>query len=80
VLSPVAGFTVTCWPGRLVAVPGGVAVAEMVAGAVAVAGGGVVVGLRTTGAGLLPHPAARTASTAAAAHRRGKFTLPHLPA
>ena len=71
VLSPVAGVTVACWAFPLVVVTDGAAVAEAVAGAVVVAGGGVVVGLRVTGAGLLPHPAARTVSTAAAAHRRG---------
>jgi hypothetical protein len=43
--------------------------------AVLVAGDGVLVGLRVTGAGLLPHPAAKTASAVAAAHRRGKFTI-----
>lgn len=75
VLSPVAGVTVTCWAFPLVAVADGVAVVEAVAGAVVVAAGGVVVGLRTTGAGLLPQPTARTASTVAAAHRRGKLTI-----
>jgi hypothetical protein len=73
-LSPVAGVTVTFWC-PLGAGAEEVAVAEAAAGAVVVAGGGVVVGLRVTGAALLPHPAASSVSTAAAAQRRGQFTM-----
>jgi hypothetical protein len=78
-LSPVAGVTVICWPCPLVAVAGAVGIADGVAGVVATGAAGVVVGLRITVAGLLPHPAARTTSTAAAAQRRRKFTILTLP-
>jgi len=50
-------------------------VADAVAGAVVAGGGAVVVGLRVSGAELLPHPAARATSTAAAAQRRRKSTI-----
>jgi hypothetical protein len=70
VLSPVAGVTVTFWCPL-----GAIADGLGVAGAV-VAVGGVLVGLRVSGAELLPHPEASTTSTVAATQRRGKWPAP----
>jgi hypothetical protein len=68
--SPVAGVTAACCAALPVAVGEG-----DIAGVVAVVADALAVGLRITGPALLPHPAARSTSTMAAAQRRGKATV-----